>query len=316
LHFRCSGARRLTMHTSVGPLGRRLQLELGGAPFRDLPPRRQLWWQLGVLSILVVWIYWAILAHLIQQWYQDPDFSHGFFIPAFSFLILMRNRARFAALRHQPSAWGFFIVAMALILLVVGELGSELFISRLSLLFLIAGIVVLFLGWSFLRAGLAAWLILFLMVPIPAIIFNQLTLPLQLLASRVAAAALPLAGVPVLREGNILHLPSMSLEVADACSGIRSLFSLVSLAAIYGYLAGGTKWIRIALVLAAIPISIFVNSARIVGTGLMVQYGEPQLAHGFFHSFSGLLLFMASLVVLFVVHRFLVWVNARTGFER
>jgi exosortase len=126
-----------------------------------------------------------------------------------------------------------------------------------------------------------------------------------MLASKFAAATLPLAGVPVLREGNIINLPAMPLEVAEACSGIRSLLSLVTLAIIYGYIMETRIWVRVVLALAAVPIAVFANSLRIFGTGLLVQYWDPDKAEGFFHLFSGWLIFVVSLGMLFLLHRFL-----------
>jgi exosortase len=149
------------------------------------------------------------------------------------------------------------------------------------------------------------WAFLILMIPIPAIIFNQITFPLQILASKVAAVLLPLAGVPVLREGNIINLPAMPLAVAEACSGIRSLMSLITLAIIYGYLMETRIWVRIVLALASIPIAVAANSFRIVGTGLVVQYWDPERAEGFFHVFSGWLIFLLSLLLLIGLHQLL-----------
>lgn len=226
-------------------------------------------------------------------------------MPAFSLYVLWQDRARLASLPRAPSSWGLLIMVLGLCTLIVGVLGAELFLSRCSLLLLIAGLVVFFLGWNFFRAVLFPWAFLILMIPIPAIIFNQITFPLQSLASKVAAVLLPLAGVPVLREGNIITLPAMALEVAEACSGIRSLLSLATLAIIYGYLTETRKSIRVILALASVPIAVAANSLRIVGTGLLVQYWDPDKAEGFFHIFSGWLIFVVSLAMLFVLHQLL-----------
>ena len=142
-----------------------------------------------------------------------------------------------------------------------------------------------------------------LMVPIPSIILNQITFPLQILASKLSAWLLPLLGVPVLREGNVINLPVMPLEVADACSGIRSLLSLTCLAVMYGYLLEKRVSVRVLLALASIPIAVAANGLRIVGTGLLVQYWDPDKAEGFFHAFSGWLIFVVSLLMLFALHR-------------
>jgi exosortase len=260
-------------------------------------------WQTTVILVLLLWMYLPTLGHLVVQWWSDPNFSHGFFVPLFSAFVIWQERTRFAIARVHPSWWGLLFLAMGLCLLILGQLGAEIFLARVSLLIVLAGLVILFLGWSFFRALLFPWAILFLMIPIPAIIFNQITFPLQLLASRVASTVLPWMGVPVLREGNVINLPAMSLEVAEACSGIRSLMSLMTLAVIYGYLMERDNRIRIFLVLVSIPIAVAANSFRIVGTGLLVQYWDPAKAQGFFHEFSGWLIFVISMIMLYVSHR-------------
>jgi exosortase len=188
-------------------------------------------------------------------------------------------------------------------MLVVGSLGAELFISRCSFLAVLAGLIVYFAGFEYFRAILFPWAFLVLMFPIPAIIFNQITLPLQLFASRVASWILSLFGVPVLRLGNVIQLPMISLEVADACSGIRSLISLTTLAIIYSYFAEHKSLHRVILTVAAVPIAVAANATRIVATGLLVQYWDIDKASGFAHEFSGWLIFMASLVLLFLLHK-------------
>jgi exosortase len=146
-------------------------------------------------------------------------------------------------------------------------------------------------------------LVLLLAIPLPAIIYNQVTFPLQILASKTASDLLPLFGVPVLREGNVIVLPMMRLEVAEACSGIRSLVSLFTLAIFYGYFLEKSVLRRTILALSSIPIAIGANAVRILGTGLCVQYWDPDKAMGFFHEFSGWVVFVVSLSCLFAVHK-------------
>jgi exosortase len=143
------------------------------------------------------------------------------------------------------------------------------------------------------------------MIPIPAILFNQIAFPLQLMASQSAAWLLPLLGVPTLRLGNVIQLPVMTLEVVEACSGIRSLVSLTTLAIIYGYLLDNRVARRVILAFSAIPIAVIANSLRIVGTGVLGEYWDPEKAEGFFHTFSGWLIFVVSLLMLFAVHTLL-----------
>lgn len=275
----------------------------------ELPRRAMLWWQAAIIVALIIWLYSAVLVRLVVQWWNDPNYSHGFFVPAFSFFVLWRQRAQLRSLDMEPSPWGLAIVVLALCVLVIGVLGAELFLSRASLVFLIVGLIVFFLGWSHFRTSLFAWAFLLLMIPLPAIVFNQVTFPMQILSTKVAASVLPWLGVPVLREGNIINLPAMPLEVAEACSGIRSLISLVALVIAYGYAIKARVWLRVALVVTAVPMAIIANSLRIVGTGLAVNYWDLSTAQGFFHSFSGWVAFVFSLGTLLLVHRILALVD-------
>jgi exosortase len=260
------------------------------------------WWQFAVLGSLTLWLYGSTLVHLVGQWWRDPNFSHGFLVPLFSAFVVWQERDRLRGIPPNPSWSGLAIMAFALGVLIVGQLGAELFLARVSLLFLAAGLIVLFLGWSLLRSLSFPFAFLLMMIPIPSIIFNQVTRPLQSLASGFVTEALPVFSVPVLREGNILNIPTMQLEVADACSGIRSLLSLITLAIIYGYLTEKRVAVRWLLALAAIPVSIVANSVRIIGTGLLVQYWDPKKALGFFHVFEGWLIFIVSLLMLALLH--------------
>jgi exosortase len=280
-----------------------LQSEPPTAPTRvpNSPPRPL--WQTAVITGLLLWLYFPTLTHLVGQWWGDPNFSHGFFVPLFSAFVIWQERPSLSRLSPQSSWWGLLFLGFGLCVLIVGQMGAELFLSRISMLIVLAGLIVLFLGWSFFRALLFPWAFLVLMIPIPAIIFNQLTFPLQKLASVVASTTLPWMGVPVLREGNVIILPAMALEVAEACSGIRSLMSLATLAVIYGYLMERKVAVRVILTLASVPIAVAANSLRIVGTGLLVQYWDPERAQGFFHEFSGWLIFVVSLVMLYLLHR-------------
>jgi len=281
-----------TLLQSVSPSVRR---EAGVSPLVPL-------WELVVLSGIILWLYRSILIHLVLQWWKSPDFSHGFFVPLFSALVIWQDRKKLASLPARPSWPGLAIAALAMCTLVVGQLGAELFLSRASLLILLAGLIVLFYGWTCFRALCFPWAFLFLMIPVPNIVLNQITFPLQLLASRVAAAVLPVLGIPVLREGNVIVTSKMPLHVAEACSGIRSLMTLIALAIIYGYLMEKRRWVRWLLAVASIPIAVAANSVRIIGTGLLVEYWNPELAEGNSHTLWGLIIFVISLVMLYSLH--------------
>jgi len=264
--------------------------------------RRTWWWSAAVLVILIAWLYQDILRRLVLQWWNDPNFSHGFFVPAFSIFVIWSERKRLALALAQPSWLGLPVLAGALAILIAGVLGAELFLSRSSLVFLLAGLFIYFQGISRFRVLLFPWASLFLMIPIPTIIFNQVAFPLQFLASRLASELLAGLGVPVLREGNVIHLPTMSLEVVEACSGIRSLVSLVTLAVIYGYFLEPRIFRRVLLVVAAIPVAVLVNGLRVMGTGLLGYWWNPDAAEGFFHTFSSWVIFLLAVGMLLALH--------------
>jgi exosortase D (VPLPA-CTERM-specific) len=296
----------------VAALSQRLQTEYPAARIAHTPPggpERPRLWQIVLLAGLLLWPYLSILIHLVGEWWQNPNFSHGFFVPLFSAFVVWQERSTLARLVPRPSWWGLLILGFGLGVLVLGQMGAELFLSRFSLLMVLAGLIVLFLGWDFFRALLFPWAFLVLMIPLPAIVLNQITFPLQLLASKLASTILQWLSVPVLREGNIIYLAAMPLEVAEACSGIRSLMSLATLAMIYGYLMERNNAVRVVLALASLPIAVAVNSLRVVITGLLVQYWDPDKAQGFFHEFQGWLMFVASLAILYLLHRVirLIW---------
>ncbi|MGA2888177.1 MAG: exosortase [Terracidiphilus sp.] len=263
------------------------------------------------ICLLMLAVYYQVLVKLVTDWWQIPDFSHGFLVPLFGAYLVWEKRSILLRVKVAPAWSGIAVMAVGLVVLLLGVCGSELFLSRVSLIILLAGLVLCFGGWHFLRELRFALLVLLLAIPLPAIIFNQITFPLQILASKLASNLLPLFGVPVLREGNVIELPLMKLEVAEACSGIRSLMSLFTLSVFYGYFMEGSVLRRVALVLASIPIAIAANAVRIVGTGLCVQYWDPDKALGFFHEFSGWVIFVVSLACLYLVHRAMILIPAR-----
>jgi exosortase len=260
-------------------------------------------WGSVLIGSLVAAAYYRVLAKLVTDWWQIPDFSHGFLVPIFAAYLVWAKRKTLLDTRLAPTWSGIVVVVLGLVILLLGVFGAELFLSRISLVILLAGLVLCFGGWPLLKELRFVLLVLLLAIPIPAIIFNEITLPLQILASKLASALLPLFGVPVLREGNVIELPAMKLEVAEACSGIRSLMSLFTLAVFYGYFLEKSFLRRAVLALATIPIAIAANAVRILGAGLCVQYWDPDKATGFFHEFSGLVMFLVSLGCLFIAHR-------------
>lgn len=270
---------------------------------------RRLWAWCTVLAGLIVLLYLPIIKDLVSQWWSDGDYSHGFFVPLFSAYVLWRERGRWTRTEIRPSNFGLVIMLGAVGLLLVGSLGAEFFTSRFSLLVLLAGMILFLAGWAMLRAVSFPLAYLMWMIPIPVIIYNEITFPMQILASRMATAWLELVQVPVLRDGNILVLSNYSLEVVEACSGIRSLLTLMSLAVAYGYLVSPQRWVRYFLALLMVPIAICTNAVRIMLAGMLAHRFGPSAAEGFLHEFSGWAIFVIALLLMFGSY----WVLLRTG---
>ncbi|MCU1322103.1 MAG: exosortase [Acidobacteriaceae bacterium] len=261
------------------------------------------WWPYALIAFLLVAIYFRVAGKLVFDWYDLPDYSHGFLVPFFALFVLWDNRAVLRSVPVRATWSGIPLVLAGIAVVILGVYGADLFLSRISFLILLCGIIWTFFGRGMLYAVRFPIFILLLAIPFPAIVFNQITFPLQLFASQLASFILPFLGVPVLHEGNVIELPVMKLEVAEACSGIRSLMSLFTLAVFYGYFLERTTTRRVILAIASIPIAVAANAARIVGTGLCVQYWDPEKALGFFHEFSGWVMFVISLVCLYLLHR-------------
>jgi len=266
-----------------------------------------------VLPLLILFIgsflflYRNVIAKLAHDWSIDENYSHGFLVFPIAAYFVWERRDKLFAAAWQPSVLGLVITIGSAALLVAGVVGAEVFTTEVSLLGAIAGSVLFVLGWSHLRVLLFPIAFLLLMIPLPAIIFNQITFPLQLLASRFGETVLMMAQIPVLREGNVIHLANTSLEVAEACSGIRSLISLLTLGIVYGYFSDSRSWIRSVLAIVTIPIAIVTNGLRVAGTGIAAHFYGPEVAEGFLHTFSGWLVFVSAFVILFALHRLLMW---------
>jgi exosortase len=280
---------------------------------------RQIWKPL-LVAAAVAFAYRGVLARLGRFWWEDENYSHGLLMPFVVGYILWAERERLARMAARPrAAWGAAAVVAALLALWVGTAGAELFTQRMSLVLLLAGVCVYFWGWAMLRAVFVPLVLLALAVPIPAIVFNKIAFPLQLFASQCAVFVMRLLNITVLREGNVIELyplgslTTKKLEVVEACSGIRSLMTLVTLAVVFAYFTspsdeggqGGKRLARyrvsrsVLIVLAAVPIAIVTNAARVSGTGVLARYYGTQVADGFFHEFSGWVIYIAAFLLLF-----------------
>jgi exosortase len=254
----------------------------------------------GVVAALAA-LYFKPFVDLVGIWFDDENVSHSLLlVPVMAYLVWAR-RDRLAATERRPSYVGLALVVVSLGALLLGTAGVEFFIMRTSAVGVIAGSILFLAGWRWLRILAFPLALSFLVIPIPPVIFYQLTFPLQVMATKFGVAVLQAVDIPVLREGNVIWLAHTTLEVTEACSGIRSLLSLFSLAILYGYFSESHIIPRTVITLSSIPIAILANGMRIAGTGLAAQYIGPETATGFFHAFQGWVMFMVSLAMLMAV---------------
>ena len=279
------------------------------------------------IAAALAFVYFTVLVKLGRDWWSDENYSHGLLVPFVIGYILWHERKRLAAAQIQPQVWlGVGGVVVSLVMLWAGVAGAELFVQRMSIVVMLASVAIYFWGFRVLRL-LAVPLTLFILaIPIPQIVFNKIAFPLQLFASRCAVSAMQLFDISVLRQGNVIELMPLGahepkrLAVVEACSGIRSLMTLVTLAVVYAYFTGprrGSKggdqgprsksswfrnfaiWRALILVIAAVPIAILTNALRVSGTGVLAHYYGTRVADGFFHTFSGWVIYIAAALLLF-----------------
>lgn len=272
--------------------------------------RRLPWTAIAWFGVLLIVCYAPVLNRLVHQWNADEDMGHGFFVPVVAGYIAWQRRSQLLAEPVRPNYSGLFVLAWGAAQLLVATLGAELLLARTSFLISLVGVIMVVAGTGVLRILAFPIFLLLFMVPLPAIIYNQITFPLQLFASAVAEAALGVMGIPVLREGNVLELASQKLSVVEACSGIRSLLSLSFLSLVYAYFFDSKPWMRWVLLVATVPIAIIANASRVTLTGLISEW-KPQLAQGFFHTAEGWVIFMVALVILVVFHQLVDWIYRR-----
>ncbi|MFY9619524.1 MAG: exosortase [Pyrinomonadaceae bacterium] len=277
------------------------------------------------IAAALAFVYFAVLMKLSRDWWTDENYSHGLLVPFIIGFIVWQERKRFTEQQRTSTLWiGVVCVSFALLALWAGTAGAELFVQRASLLLMLAGIVIYFFGFRIIQVVAVPMLLLALAIPIPQIIFNKIAFPLQLFASKCAVAAMSFLEIPVLRQGNVIELMPLGatepkrLAVVEACSGIRSLMTLVTLAVVYAYftrpsrsaggpLAAGQRpayrtfgfWRSVILILSAVPIAILTNAGRVSGTGVLAHYYGTKVADGFFHSFSGWVIYLVAAALLF-----------------
>ena len=262
--------------------------------------------KVGLLLAAVGVLYYPMLASLFAQWRIDPEYSHGPFIPLVSAYLLWQRRDQLRGCGSTPSVLGYPVILLGIALLILGQAAVVGYLMRVSLLVVIAGLILFFSGARALRvAGLPLAYLLF-MIPLPFILFDRITLPLQFVASNLATSALDLAGIPAYQEGNIITLTSGQLGVAEACSGIRSILALGAIGTVYALLAFPDLWRRATIILSTVPIAIVTNAARVAVTGVLADLVGLKTAMGFYHTFSGLAIFALAALMLAFEGRILV----------
>lgn len=275
------------------------------------PPYPVPWTTLAWFGGLLILCYAPILRHLIYQWATDENMGHGFFVPVIAGFIAWQRRDELLSRPLKSSYWGWAVLLVGAVWELLGSLGAQIVIERTAFLVSLVGVVLILGGTRALRILSFPLFLLLFMIPIPAVIYGQITLPLQLFASKVAETVLNAIGIPVLRDGNILELASQKLSVVEACSGIRSLLSLSFLSLIYAYFFDNKVWMRYVLLAATVPIAIVANAGRVTITGIISEY-RTDLARGFFHTMEGWVIFLIALIILVGFHRLVNWVYGKT----
>jgi exosortase len=257
--------------------------------------------QLMLCILFLAALYFSIVPDMVRDWYNDDNYSHGFIVPLISgYFLYIRKKELWAAL-VEPWGPGLLLVVMGLAQLTIGWLGTEYFTMRSSLIVLLSGMTLYFFGKGIFRIALLPLAYLLFMIPLPYIIYDAAAFPLKLFITKVSVGVLNSIGVTVLREGNIIMFPDITLEVADACSGMRSLMSLLALGVAYAFISHKSAVKRGIIIFSAIPIAIFTNSLRVILTGILAQHWGAKVAEGFFHEFAGLAVFAFAMALLIAV---------------
>ena len=269
---------------------------------------------LGLLSLCFLLVYYQVILQLAYSWDNNPNYSHGYFIPFISAFMVWYKRGEIFGQEIRPRpVLGTLLILAGLMQLMVAWVGSEYFLQASSMIPVLIGLTLVFWGTAVTRKMLVPILFLIFMIPLPAILWNQLAFPLALMASKIGASAVDMMGLPILREGNILYLPNVTLQVEEACSGLRSLTTLFALSALIAYMSPLKRVSKLIIFLAAVPIALVGNIVRLIATAVLAKYFGSVVAEGFIHDFSGWLLFVFGLVFLMLLQSFLTKYEGRKG---
>ncbi len=254
-------------------------------------------WFWPAVALLLIAAYAPIYPRMVHDWITDPNHSHGFLVPVIALWFAYGRLPELKALEARPDVRGLILMAFGLLLLFMGTAIEELFTSRISAIVLLAGAVHTLWGGKALRLLALPLAYLVFMIPLPYTLYDTLALPLKSLVSWSATMGIKLLGLPVLREGNMILFPNITLEVVDACSGLRSLTSLIALGVAFAFLFLKQPWQRVVLILSTIPIAVFTNALRVFITGILSRHMGAAAAEGFFHDFAGLAVFVMAMAL-------------------
>ncbi|MCC6536710.1 MAG: exosortase [Bryobacterales bacterium] len=267
-------------------------------------PSSRMWMPAGLLVLVLGAVFGATLADMAHEWWTEPAASQGLILPPLAIYLAWLNKRAWHNAPARTDGRGLALTAAGCLCYLLGNLAAEFFLMRISFVIVLAGLVLSFWGWARLRVLALPILLLATMVPLPSIVYTSLAAPLQLLASDVATRVAQTVGVSVYRDGNLIQLASTTLGVAEACSGLSSLSALIVGSVLLGFLLCETTLTRVLLFLSALPLAVGVNVVRVAGTAIAADYDES-LALGFYHSFSGWLVFMAGFGLLYLTGRLL-----------
>lgn len=265
-----------------------------------------------MVSLCFFVLYHQVIYNMALDWTMDDNYSHGFLIPLISGYLIWCKKDTLSKISITPSNLGLILLTGSLAFFIITNLGAELFTMRFSMIMVILSCSVFLAGWKFTGVLFLPVVYLIFMIPLPAIIWNEMAFPLKLFATKIAVSVINFLSIPVYREGNIIHLANTTLEVVDACSGLRSLTSLLALSAAFALISEHSNIKKFILFLSAIPIAIFVNIVRLSGTAVMARHFGAQVAQGFLHEVSGILIFVFAFVILYIVHWLLLKFNTPT----